>query len=290
LRRARTASTCVCVWRQQRKNMGDLSNIYLQSRNASDDGSAGPMIALSQVTSQVFSTTSSVISRFDRIKEIVLSANLEGTSLGEFNKEFQKRADRELQMPAGYSIYAGGESEMMGDTFTSMILALITGILFIFFILASQFESYIDPFSIMLSIPMAVIGAVFGLLVVGSDLSLMSMIGIIMLMGLVSKNAILLVDFTKQQRAAGVERNEALQKAALTRLRPIVMTSLSMIFGMLPLALGPGAESRAPMAHAIIGGLITSTMLTLVVVPVIYTILDDIKNQIFSKEKHAGVN
>ena len=139
---------------------------------------------------------------------------------------------------------------------------------------------------------MAVIGAVFGLLVVGSDLSLMSVIGIIMLMGLVSKNAILLVDFTKQQRAAGVERNEALQKAALTRLRPIAMTSLAVIFSMLPLALalGPGAESRAPMAHAIIGGLITSTMLTLVVVPVIYTILDDIKNQIFSKEKHAGVN
>jgi len=125
---------------------------------------------------------------------------------------------------------------------------------------------------------MAVIGAVFGLLVVGSDLSLMSMIGIIMLMGLVSKNAILLVDFTKQQRAAGVERNAARQKAALTRLRPIAMTSLAVIFSMLPLALalGPGAESRAPMAHAIIGGLSTSTMLTLVVVPVTYTILDDI--------------
>jgi HAE1 family hydrophobic/amphiphilic exporter-1 len=276
----------------QRENMGNLGNIYLQSRNAPDDGGAGPMIALSQVTSQVFSTTPSEINRFDRIKEIVLSANLEGTSLGEFNKEFQKRTEQELQMPAGYSIYAGGDSELMGDTFSSMFLALITGILFIFFILASQFESYIDPFSIMLSIPMAVIGAVFGLLVVGSDLSLMSMIGIIMLMGLVSKNAILLVDFTKQQRAAGVERNEALQKAALTRLRPIVMTSLSMIFGMLPLALalGPGAESRAPMAHAIIGGLITSTMLTLVVVPVIYTILDDINNKIFSKKRAAVVN
>jgi HAE1 family hydrophobic/amphiphilic exporter-1 len=275
----------------QRKNMGDLSNIYLQSRNAPAGGGPNPMVALSQVTGQVFSTSPSEIRRFDRIKEIVLSANLEGISLGEFNKEFQKRIDQELPMPEGYRIYAGGDSEMMGDTFSSMFLAIITGVLFIFFILASQFESYIDPFSIMLSIPMAIIGAIFGLLAVGSDLSLMSMIGIIMLMGLVSKNAILLIDFTKQQRAAGVERNEALQKAALTRLRPIVMTSLAMIFGMLPLALalGPGAESRAPMAHAIIGGLITSTLLTLVVVPVIYTILDDIKNKIFSTRKRLSI-
>lgn len=275
----------------QRKDMGDLSNIYLPSRNAGEGG-AVPMIALSQVTEQVFSTSPGEIRRFDRIKEIVLSANLEGTSPGEFNKEFLKRVDQEQKMPAGFSIFAGGESEMMGETFTTMFLALITGILFIFFILASQFESYIDPFAIMLSIPMAVVGAIFGLLLVGSDLSLMSMIGIIMLMGLVTKNAILLIDFTKQQRAAGVERNEALQKAALTRLRPIVMTSLAMIFGMTPLALalGPGAESRAPMAHAIIGGLITSTLLTLVVVPVIYTILDDIKNKFFPVKKPASVN
>lgn len=274
----------------QRKNMGDLSNIYLQSRNAAEGGGAGPMIALSQVTEQVFGTAPSEIRRFDRIKEIVISANLEGISPGEFNSEFIKRIGSD-PMPAGYSVYAGGESEMMGETFTTMFLALITGVLFIFFILASQFESYIDPFAIMLSIPMAVVGAIFGLLLLGSDLSLMSMIGIIMLMGLVTKNAILLIDFTKQQRAAGLERNEALQKAALTRLRPIVMTSLAMIFGMLPLALalGPGAESRAPMAHAIIGGLITSTLLTLVVVPVIYTILDDIKNKLFPVKKPASV-
>lgn len=266
----------------QRKNMGDLGNIYLPSRNMADGGGV-PMIALSQVTEQVFGTSPSEIRRFDRVKEIVLSANLEGISLGEFNQEFEKRAAQEQQLPAGYSIFAGGESEMMGETFTTMFLALITGVLFIFFILASLFESYIDPFAIMLSIPMAVVGAIFGLLLLGSDLSLMSMIGIIMLMGLVTKNAILLIDFTKQQRAAGVERNEALQKAALTRLRPIVMTTMAMIFGMTPLALalGPGAESRAPMAHAIIGGLITSTLLTLVVVPVIYTILDDIKNKFF---------
>ncbi|ATW28208.1 efflux RND transporter permease subunit [Candidatus Formimonas warabiya] len=262
-----------------RKNIDDLSNIYLPSRYAGANGE-NPMIPLDQVTEKVFNTSSSEILRYDRTKEILISANLDGISLGEFNKLFNEKFAQEVHMPAGYRIFAGGESELMGDTFSSMGMAIFTAVLFIFFILAAQFESYIDPFAIMLSLPLAIIGAVLGLWVMGSDLSLMSMIGIIMLMGLVTKNAILLVDFAKQQRAKGVERSEALLKAAVTRLRPIMMTTVAMIFGMMPLALalGKGAESRAPMAHAIIGGLITSTLLTLVVVPVIYTILDDLKN------------
>ncbi|SHK93672.1 efflux RND transporter permease subunit [Desulforamulus aeronauticus] len=266
-----------------RQDLAALQTIYLTSLY--DDNGRYPMIPLSQVTETVFSTSPSQIDRFDRTKEIQLFCNLNGLSVGEFNKIFLERVNKEIKLPVGYSFYAGGDSEMMGETFTAMILALVTAVLFIFFILAAQFESYIDPFSIMLSLPMAIVGAILGLLLVGSDLSIMSMIGIIMLMGLVTKNAILLIDFTKQQRAKGVERNEALRRAALTRLRPIIMTSTAMILGMLPLALalGPGAESRAPMAHAIIGGLITSTLLTLVVVPVIYTILDDLK----SKSSHV---
>jgi multidrug efflux pump subunit AcrB len=255
----------------QRQELADLSNIFLPG-----------MVPLSQVTETVFSSAPNEISRYDRTREITLSANLENTSLGEFEREFMKRVEQELEMPEGYRLYASGQSEFMGDTFNTMFIALFAGILFIFFILAAQFESYIDPFSIMLSIPLAVVGAILGLLVTGSDLSVMSMIGMIMLMGLVTKNAILLIDFTKKQRALGVERNEALQNAARIRLRPIVMTSLAMIFGMTPLALGlgSGAESRAPMAHAVIGGLITSTLLTLVVVPVVYSYLDDLKKKI----------
>lgn len=265
---------------EQRTGLHDLSNIYLASRNEGEYGRR-PMIELSQVTSTVFDTAPGEIRRFDRTKEIVVAANLEGVSLGEFNKAFLARAEKEIQFQPGYRIYAGGDAEMMEDTFKTMFLAMITGILFIFFILAAQFESYIDPFSIMLSIPMAIVGAIFALLILGSELSLFSMIGMIMLMGLVTKNAILLIDFTKQQRARGVERNEAILKAALIRLRPIIMTSMAMIFAMMPLALGlgEGAEGRAPMAHAIIGGLITSTLLTLVVVPVIYTILDDLRTK-----------
>ena len=259
-----------------RKNLSDLNNIFLTSGN--DNKSR---IALGQVTKTVLSSSPNTISRYDRQEQIQLTCNLNGNTLGQFNKAFLDRVNNELKLPQQYTLLAGGNSQNMTDTFTGMAIALVTAVLFIFFILAAQFESYIDPFSIMLSLPMALIGAIVGLLIFHSSISIMSMIGIIMLMGLVTKNAILLIDFTKQERAKGIVRNEALQKAALTRLRPIVMTSTSMILAMMPLAfgLGNGSESRAPMAHAIIGGLVTSTLLTLVVVPVIYTILDDLKNK-----------
>jgi len=271
----------------QRRDISDLNNIYLPSSNNATASNPLPLIGLNQVTEPVFSTAPSTINRSDRYKEIVLSGNLDGISLGDFNKVFLERVQNEINMPPGNRFYAGGDSERMDETFYSMSLALFIGIMFIFFILASQFESYIDPFSIMLALPMAVIGAIYALLIMGSELNLVSMIGIIMLMGLVSKNAILLIDFTKQARKNGMERNAALKQAALTRLRPIMMTSMAMIFSMLPLALGlgSGAEMRAPMAYATIGGLITSTLLTLVVVPVIYSLLDDLKNRMGSKQK-----
>jgi HAE1 family hydrophobic/amphiphilic exporter-1 len=160
------------------------------------------------------------------------------------------------------------------------------GILFIFLILAAQFESFLDPLAIMFALPLAIIGAVLALFVTGSGLSVVGGIGIIMLLGLVTKNAILLVDFIKQQRSAGVDRKEAILQAGLIRLRPIIMTTLSMIFGMIPsaLAMSTGSEMRQPMAFSIIGGLISSTLLTLVVVPIIYTILDDLR-VFFSKKK-----
>lgn len=258
---------------EQRRSLSDLSRVYLPTPNGN--------IALSQVTEQVFSTAPRSINRFDRSREIALAGNLQGISMGDFNKAFAQGLEQELKLPPGYRIYAGGDAERMAETFDSLGLALVMGILFIFFILAAQFESYIDPFSIMFSLPLAIVGAILGLFLMGSDLSLVSMIGIILLMGLVTKNAILLIDFTKQARSRGVERNQALREAAVTRLRPIMMTTTAMILGMVPVAmsLGAGAEWRAPMAHAAIGGLITSTLLTLVVVPVIYTLFDDLTNR-----------
>ncbi len=261
----------------QRQDLDSFEGIYVPSTNV---GAAGPvLVPLGQVTQKVFSTASSTINRFDKVREIQVSANVIGMSQGEFGKLFTDRLESEVEMPRGVSISAGGMQEMMQEGFTGMFLALLMGVLFIFLILAAQFESFIDPLAIMFSLPLAVIGAIAGLFLSRSELSVAAMIGIIMLMGLVTKNAILLIDFTKQQRARRVPRREALLSAGRVRLRPILMTTLAMIFGMLPtaIAVGNGAELYVPMACAIIGGLITSTLLTLLVIPVMYTLLDDIK-------------
>jgi len=155
---------------------------------------------------------------------------------------------------------------------------MLLAVVFIYLILASLFGSFVQPLAIMLALPLSFIGVTLALLLTRDNINVMTMIGIIMLMGLVTKNGILLVDFTNQQREGGAARTEALLTAGRIRLRPIIMTTVAMIFGMLPLALalGAGAEQRAPMARAVIGGLITSTLLTLFVVPVVYTMLDDV--------------
>jgi HAE1 family hydrophobic/amphiphilic exporter-1 len=166
----------------------------------------------------------------------------------------------------------------MAESFGYLGQSLILAIIFIYAILASQFRSFLQPLAIMLSLPLSLLGVAGMLFLARDTINIMSLIGLILLMGLVTKNAILLVDFTNVQRREGMGRSEALVSAARIRLRPILMTTLAMIFGMLPLAfeLGAGAEFRAPMARAVIGGLITSTLLTLIVVPVVYTYLDDL--------------
>lgn len=264
----------------QRQNIEDLNNIYIANQY-------GTLVPLSQVSEKNFSTTPSELRRYDKAKMIELSANLKGVSPGDFNSTFTKLVDQEMNLPAGYKIQPSGLTEMMGDSFSSIGMALFLGILFMFFVLAAQFESYIDPLAVILSLPLAIIGAILGMLIGGKDVSMAAMIGIVMLMGLVSKNAILLIDFAKAERERGAERGEALIKAVKTRFRPIMMTSLAMILSMVPLALGigAGAEMRSPMAQAIIGGLITSTLLTMVVVPVVYTLLDDVRDKLFRMRK-----
>ena len=166
---------------------------------------------------------------------------------------------------------------MMFDSFTAAMAALGMAVIFLYFILGSQFGSFLQPLAIMASLPLAMIGVVLALLVTRTTLNIFSMIGIIMLMGLVTKNAILLVDFANRaQREDGLGQTEALIKAGMVRLRPILMTTAAMVLGMMPLALGldEGSEQQSPMGRAIIGGVITSTLLTLIVVPVLYSWLD----------------
>jgi hydrophobic/amphiphilic exporter-1 (mainly G- bacteria), HAE1 family len=222
-------------------------------------------------------TGPSEIQRYQLQRRITVECNVSkgiasGTVINKA-KEFSK----EIKLPPGYEIGQTGEAEMIDETINSVVLAMVLAILFIYFVLASQFESFTQPLAIMLSLPLSLVGVAVTLLLVHTTLNMMSMIGLILLMGLVTKNAILLIEFTNQLRRQGLTRKEALARAGRIRLRPIIMTTLAMIFGMLPLALalGEGGEMRAPMARAVIGGLITSTMLTLIVVPVAYSILDD---------------
>ena len=269
---------------EQRQNLDSFDGIYIPSSHTSTAGQV--MVPLEQVTKKVFTTSSSSINRYDKAREIQVQANYVGITSGELNNAFTSKLNSEIATPRGISIGVGGDQEAMQESAMNLVQAVLLGILFIFLILAAQFESFLDPLAIMFALPLAIIGAVLALYVTGAGLSVVGGIGIIMLLGLVTKNAILLVDFIKQQRSAGVERKEAILQAGLIRLRPIIMTTLSMIFGMIPsaLAMSTGSEMRQPMAYSIIGGLISSTLLTLVVVPIIYTILDDLR-VFFSKKK-----
>ncbi len=236
------------------------------------------LVPLRELASAEPGTGPSTIRRKDLVREVRVSANPDGRSLGEISADVEAAVAR-LELKPGYDILMGGDAEELKDMNANMMQALFLAVVFIYLILASQFGSFTQPLAIMLSLPLSLVGVAVALFATGDNLNIMSMIGLIMLMGLVTKNAILLVDFVNQARREGLSRNDALVKAGSTRLRPIVMTTLAMIFGMLPLAfaIGAGAEMRAPMARAVIGGLITSTLLTLVVVPVVYTYLDGLR-------------
>jgi HAE1 family hydrophobic/amphiphilic exporter-1 len=201
---------------------------------------------------------------------------LPGYSMGNVANAAKSVIDS-LGLPVGYHTVFTGDVQNLEETKGYVAEALLLAVIFIYLILASLFGSFFQPLAILMALPLSFLGVALALLVTGGNLNVMTMIGIIMLMGLVTKNGILLVDFANQQRALGKDRIEALLLAGRIRLRPIIMTTVAMIFGMLPLALalGAGAEQRAPMARAVIGGLITSTLLTLLVVPVVYTLLED---------------
>jgi HAE1 family hydrophobic/amphiphilic exporter-1 len=239
---------------------------------------SGPaLVPVADLVAFTRTTSAAEINRRDLSRQIVVDANLDFLPLGTAGQAAMKAAEK-VRLAPGYKLLLGGDTEMMVESFGYLGEALLLAVIFVYLILAAQFESFIDPLAIMLSLPLAIVGMAGTLLLTGDTINIMSLIGLIMLMGLVTKNAILLVDFTKVLRRRGMDRRTALITAGRTRLRPIMMTTSAMIFGMLPLffALGKGAEFRAPMARAVVGGLITSTLLTLVVVPVVYTFLDDV--------------
>jgi multidrug efflux pump subunit AcrB len=200
---------------------------------------------------------------------------VQGRPSGDVNSDVAKII-KATDLPPGYRFDVGGQAKDQQESFEAAMAALGLAVIFIYLILASQFASFTQPIAIMASLPFSLIGVFLALLLTGTTLNIFSMIGFIMLMGLVTKNAILLVDFANRARRAGAPIAQALLEAGQVRLRPILMTTAAMIGGMLPLALGigEGGETQAPMGRAIIGGVVTSTLLTLVVVPVIFTYLD----------------
>ena len=234
----------------------------------------GTPIALSRVADIVPVVNPLVIKRQDLQRRQAIYAGTQGRPSGDVGGDVQKIV-KATQLPAGYRFDVGGQTKDQQEAFTGVLISLGAAVIFIYIVLASQFGSFLQPLAIMASLPLALIGVMLALLFTHSTLNLFSMIGLVMLMGLVTKNAILLVDFANQGRHAGLSVPEALLQAGLVRMRPIIMTTAAMVFGMLPLALAlnEGGELQAPMGRAIIGGVITSTLLTLVVVPVLYSYL-----------------
>jgi len=260
--------------RDQRRIAADLANMYLTTGKKGPDGEAR-MVPLRQVAEIVESTSPQIIKRQELQRRVALYANAEGRPSGDVNSDVQKIMDA-TTLPPGYRFDVGGQAKDQKESFQAAMAALGLAVIFIYLILASQFASFTQPVAIMASLPFSLIGVFLALLLTGTTLNLFSMIGFIMLMGLVTKNAILLVDFANRARRAGASLHDSLLQAGQVRLRPILMTTAAMIGGMTPLALGlgEGGETQAPMGRAIIGGVITSTLLTLVVVPVLYTYLD----------------
>ncbi|WP_395141827.1 efflux RND transporter permease subunit [Schlegelella aquatica] len=251
------------------------------------------IVRLAQVADVKPSFGPNQINRRDLAREVEITANVSGRSLGEVSADIRQVLDTTAFSP-GYRAKFGGSTKDMQESFGYALSALALAVIFIYMILASQFKSFLQPIALMSSLPLTLIGVVLILLMFGSTLNMFSIIGVIMLMGLVTKNAILLVDFANRARegASGeglagqkLDREAALLLAARVRLRPILMTTLAMVFGMVPLAfaLSEGAEQRSPMGQAVIGGVVTSSLLTLVVVPVIYCYLDDFSTWIKRK-------
>jgi HAE1 family hydrophobic/amphiphilic exporter-1 len=253
----------------------DLARVPLVT-GSNPDGSMRT-VRLAQVAELTDGAGPTQVNRRDLNREAELTANTAGgVALGAVSAEVRRRLDT-MALPPGYQVRFGGSTKDMQEAFFYAVQALLLGVVFIYMVLASQFRSYLQPLALMSSLLLTPIGVVLALLAWRSTLNMFSVIGIVMLMGLVTKNAILLVDFANQAQAAGVARHDALLQAARIRLRPILMTTLAMVFGMLPLAfsLTEGSEQRSPMGQAVIGGVITSSVLTLVVVPVVYGLLDD---------------
>jgi HAE1 family hydrophobic/amphiphilic exporter-1 len=251
---------------REKQTINSLKDITLTN-------SAGLKVPLSAVANFRYGSGPVEIKRENKKRIVKVTGNIrEKYALGDVINALKKNIKEKVRVPYGYDYSFGGQASQLNETLVQMGTAMLLALLFMYMILASLYNSLIQPLILMISVPLAVIGAFLALLVTGQQMDIMAMIGLLMVLGLVAKNGILLIDFTNQKRAEGMSPSEALLHAGPIRLRPILMTTFSMIFGMLPLAFGFGESviMAKTMPIAVIGGLITSTFLTLIVIPVVY--------------------
>jgi HAE1 family hydrophobic/amphiphilic exporter-1 len=280
--RAKRYDVRVRLIKDQRMSPEDISQISIRTPK-------GGLIKLAQVVNIEEGIGPNLINRKDRQRSVTIYADTaEGKTLGEAISDVEASAKNYI--PSDYSYSFTGQAEAFKESFQYLIMGLIQAIIIIYMILAMQFNSFLHPFTIMLALPLSTVGAFATLYLTGDTISIISMIGMITLTALVVKNSILLVDYTNTLRERGMERDQAVLRAAPIRLRPILMTAVTTMLGVLPVALGysAGGEVRAGMGRAIFGGMFASTLLTLFVVPVAYTLLDDfqmgVKN-LFKRKK-----
>ena len=270
---------------EARENAADLGQLPIvvtpavtsASTSATGMPSTPPVVPLNQVATITPSAGPAQIDHYQRQRVVTIGANVEGASFGNVSQQVMKAVGK-IPLPTGYTVSAGGQTQSQNEVFSSIFTALGIAVMLMYLILVVQFGSFLDPLAILISLPLSLIGVVLALILTRDTLNLMSLIGVILLMGIVAKNAILLIDFAKwAHKDRGVSRRDALIEAGRIRLRPILMTTLALIAGMIPVALGlgEGADFRAPLGRAVIGGVITSTVLTLIVIPTIYEILDE---------------
>ena len=247
------------------------------------------MVELRNVVAVETGGAPSKISRHDRMRSVTVAANLEDLPVASAIEQVRALGDEFL--PEGVNVSFSGSAEAFLDSIQQFALALGLAVLVIYRILAAQFESLVHPLTVMVALPLAMVGALGALLAAGMTINMFSVIGIILLCGLVTKNSILLVDFANRLRREGLNKVEAMRTAAPIRMRPILMTAFSMILGVLPAAIGvgPGSESRQPMAVATAAGMFSSTLLTLLVVPVLYLSLDDLSEWVRRRGRRKPV-
>ena len=246
--------------------------------NASVRSNTGQLVKSANLVNVIEGTGPNLIARTDRSRSVNIYANLEGISMGEAMERITLAAEKFVPDDPSWSTKWGGRTDVMEESFGYMFMALVIAMMMIYVILGSQFESFIHPFTVLMAVPLAIAGSFGLLLMTGMNLDIMAFIGIIMLTGIVAKNAILLVEFTNQQREKGMDREAALRMAGPIRLRPILMTAFTTIASVIPviLALSEGGEMRAPMGATVIGGMVTATFLTLLVIPCVYSVMDDL--------------